>query len=344
MPGATGMRALNAWLEHGEDPPPQLAELLEPLAVVPEWVDQDRLERGALAYWRAGLWVALTLNCASLAAGYRSGLGNKPLALTGRLVRMAPRRQLETAGWIVAAAAPGGLRRDQPGFKETIRVRVIHAHVRRRLLASAKWRVDEWGVPINVTHSAWLISGGFSTIPVRAMSDVGLHFSQLERDDIQHLWRYIGWLIGVPDDLLADDEARALELDAIKDLADAPPDEDSRALVTALIEGGTPPELLLPGVVVRLLGPLVEPTLYGFTRRWAGDAVADGLGLPNTPLKYVGALVRPTVWATEIVRRAGLAGSDEDRATATIDHIRQVLDRAQAPSGVITTDEAASAV
>jgi hypothetical protein len=194
-----------------------------------------------------------------------------------------------------------------------------------------------------VTHSAWLIAGGFSTIPVRAMRDVGLHFSQADRDDIQHLWRYIGWLLGVPEDLLADDEAHALELDAIKDLTDAPPDEDSHALVTALVEGGTPPELLLPGVVVRLLGPLLEPTLYGFTRRWSGDATADGLRLPDTPLKHLGTVVRPTVWAAELVRRSGLTGSDADRATATVEHVRAVLDRACAPRAVVSVDEAAAA-
>lgn len=340
LPGGAGMRAINAWLEDGTALPGPLSDLLEPLTVVPDWVDWDRLERGSVAFWRTGLWIALTLNCASLASGYRSGIGNKPLVMTGRLVHMAHRRQQETARWILAAAAPGGLRRDEAGFKETLRVRIVHAHVRRRLVAGGGWRTAEWGVPINVTHSAWTIAGEFSTVPVRAMRDVGLHFSPSERDDIQHLWRYIGWLLGVPDDLLAPDEQRALELDAIKALADVPPDEDSRALVTALIENGTPPELLMPGALVRLFGPLVEPTLYAFTRRWAGDAVADQLHLPDTPLKHLGTLVRPTVWASEAIRRTGILGSDADRAAATVKHLQGVLDRDRAPRGVLSVDEA----
>jgi hypothetical protein len=342
-PGGAGMRAINAWLEEDAALPGRLSDLLGPLAVVPEWVEWDRLERGSVAYWRTGLWVALTLNCASLASGYRSGIGNKPLVMTGRLVHMARRRQQETARWILAAAAPGGLRRDQPGFKETVRVRIVHAHVRRRLLASGKWHTEKWGVPINVTHSAWTIAGEFSTVPVRAMRDVGFHFSQSERDDIQHLWRYIGWLMGVPDDLLAHDEQRALELDGIRAVADAPPDEDSHALVTALIENGTPPELLMPGALVRVFGALVEPTLYGFTRRWAGDAVADELRLPDTPLKYLGTLIRPTIWASETIRRAGILGSDSDRAAATVKHLSGLLDRDRAPRGVVSVDDAVAA-
>lgn len=344
LPGGTGMRAVDAWLEDETTLPARLADVLEPLAVVPEWVDWDRVERGSVAYWRTGLWIALSLNCAALASGYRSGIGNKPLVMTGRLVHMARRRQQETARWILAAATPGGLRRDQPGFKETVRVRIVHAHVRRRLLSCGHWRTGDWGVPINVTHSAWTIAGEFSTVPVRAMRDVGLHFSASERDDIQHLWRYIGWLLGVPDDLLADDEARALELDGIKALADAPPDEDSRALVTALIENGTPPELLVPGALVRVFGALVEPTLYGFTRRWAGDAVADQLQLPDTPLKYLGTLIRPTVWASETIRRIGLLGSDAERAAATVRHLHGVLDRDRAPRGVVPVTDAVAAV
>ena len=344
LPGGSGMRAVNAWLEDGTRPADaELADLLEPLADVPAWVDWDRVGRGSVAYWRAGLWVGLTLNCASLAAGYRSGIGNKPLVMTGRLTRMAERRQQETARWIMAATEPAGLRREGRGFQETLRVRVVHAHVRRRLLASGRWNAAAWGLPINDTHSAWTVAGEFSTVPVRAMGDLGFQFSRDERDDIQHLWRYIGHLLGVPDDLLSDDEAQALELAAVKDYVDAPPDDDSRALVAALIENGTPPELLLPGPLVRLLGPLVEPTLYGFTRRWAGDTVADQLKLPNTPLKHLGTLVRPAIWASEALRYIGVGGSDADRTASTIEHIREVLERGAAPRGVVSVEEAVAA-
>ncbi len=316
LPGGSGMRAVEDWLDGTNPPPAKLAELLAPLEEVPEWVRWERLERACVAYWRAGIWTGLTLNCASLAAGYRSGAGVKPLMFTGRLVKMAYRRQQETGRWLLAATSPGGMRRDAPGFRETVRVRLIHASVRRRLLASGQWQADQWGAPINLTDTAWGIAGEFSTVPLSAMRDAGLHYSQAEREDIQHLWRYIGHLLGVPGDLLATSEARAHELIEIKELTDTPADEDSRTLVRALIEHGTPPELLVPRPLVSAVGWILPQMLYGLTRRWAGQEAADQLGLPDTPLKHLIPTIRPAVQAIEVLRRAGLR--DEQRiATKT---------------------------
>lgn len=338
MPGGAGPRAIDAWLDRRGQAPAELAELLGGIEVVPDWVDWDRIERASVAYWRGGLWTGLALNCASLAAGYRSGAGVKPLVFTGRLVRMAYRRQQETARWLTAATAPGGLRRDGAGFKETVRVRIVHSHVRARLLAGDRWRAEEWGAPINICDTAYGIAGEFSTVPVAAMSDVGIHYTQQERDDIQHMWRYVGHLLGVPEGLLPEDEARALEICHIKDFTDTPPDEDSRALLTALIENGTPPELLMPHVVANVMGRFVAPTLYGFTRRWAGDAVADELGIPDTPLKHLGAVLRPAVQAGELVRRVGLV-SDSMLANATRTRAVGVLDKGKAPAGIVSMAE-----
>jgi ER-bound oxygenase mpaB/B'/Rubber oxygenase, catalytic domain len=343
QPGGNGMRMIDAWLDGTAPLPPQLASLLEPLAEVPDWVDFDRLERASIAYWRAGFWTGLTLNCASLAAGYRSGAGVKPLTFTGRLVRMAYRRQQETGRWLIAATSPGGLRRDAPGFRETIRVRIIHASVRRRILASETWQADAWGAPINLTDTAYGITGEFSTVPIAALRDAGLHYSSSEREDIQHLWRYVGHLLGLPDDLLAADEARALEMVAIKDFTDTPADEDSRALVRALIEQGTPPELLVPGPLAGIAGRMIPPTLYGMTRRWAGDDIADELGIPDTPLKHLVPVLRPAVRAIELLRRAGLRDPEKMAANA-IARVQAVLDAGHAPAGTMPAHEAGQAI
>jgi hypothetical protein len=338
-----GVHALNTWLEADSRTPSALHELLEPLAEVPDWVDWRRIDRACVAYWRGGLWTSLALNCAALAAGYRSGAGVKPLTFTGRLVRMAYRRQQETARWILAVTTPGGLRRDAPGFKETIRVRIVHATVRRRILASGRWHAENWGAPINLTDIAYGIAGEFSTIPVAAVRDAGLHYSQAERDDIQHLWRYIGHLLGVPDDLLAVNEEQAHTIIAVKDLTDTPADADSRALVRALIENGTPPELLVPSPFVRLVGKAIPPVLHGLTRHWAGDEVANELEIPDTALKYLVPLLRPAVRATDLVRRLGLRDGARI-ATRTRARAQTLLDAGHAPAGVVAAAEAGAAV
>ena len=340
MPGGAGMRAVDAWLDRSSDGVPAgLAELLAPIEEIPAWVDFERIDRGCVAMWRGGAWTGLALNCASLAAGYRSAAAVKPLVFTGRLVHMAYRRTQETARWMLAATSPGGLRRDAPGFKETIRVRIVHASVRRRILAGGQWRPEAWGAPINQTDAAYGIAGEFSTVPVGAMRDAGLHYTQTERDDIQHLWRYVGYLLGVPDPLLAVTEAEALQICALKDLTDTPADDDSRALVQALVEHGTPPDLIMPAPLAKLLGPAVAPVLYGVTRHWAGDRVADELGLPDTPLKYIVPLVRPAVRAAEQIRRLGLR-DDARIAERTLQIFQGVLEAGHAPAGIVSTEYA----
>ena len=53
-----GWRMFEQALEHGidsvDDPAPSLVTLFDELDRVPEWVDFDQLERGAIAFWRAG--------------------------------------------------------------------------------------------------------------------------------------------------------------------------------------------------------------------------------------------------------------------------------------------------
>ena len=342
LPGG-GRQAIDDWLDGSSSIPSSLRELLEPMAEAPDWVDWARIGRASVAYWRGGLLTPLALNCAALAAGYRSGAGVKPLTMTGRLVRMAYRRQQETARWALAATAPGGLRRGAPGFKETIRVRIVHATVRRRILAGGRWQPEHWGAPINLTDTAYGIAGEFSTVPVAALQDAGLHYSAAERDDIQHLWRYVGHLLGLPGDLLADSEERAHTMIAIKELTDTPADEDSRTLVHALIQHGTSVESLVPRPFARLAGKAIPPVLFGLTRHWAGSEVADELEIPDTPLKHLIPLLRPAVRAGEIPRRLGLI-DDAWLATRTTRLVESMLDAGSAPTGILTAQEAGAEV
>ncbi|MFF5035412.1 oxygenase MpaB family protein [Nocardia salmonicida] len=327
-------RAVNAWLDGETGVPDSLATMLEPIAELPDWLDEDALERGSTALWRNGiLWIGLSFNCAALAAGYQSGAGVKPLTFTGELNYRSRRRMQETGRWFLAATSPGALRRNGEGFRETVRVRFMHAGVRKRILQSGEWNQEAWGVPINLTDTAYGVSGEFSTIPLAAMRDAGVHFTERDLDDIQHMWRYIGYLLGVPDDLLPYNAARAREIIAIKDLTDTPADADSRQLVKALIENGFDPATVLPKSMIGIgTRPLVA-TLYALTRRWAGEDVADSLGLPNTSLKYLPTLLRPAVRAGEVARRWGLR--DEQRlASRTRASFRELLDDARAPSTV----------
>jgi hypothetical protein len=106
-----------------------------------------------------------------------------------------------------------------------------------------------------------------------ALRRLGVHFSADETHAVIQLWRYSGYLLGVEDELLCASEPEARR---IAQLACAPmrmPDEDSRALVSALFDTSfdTP------------LGQFrwLEWMYQGVARGLIGNELADELDLPR---------------------------------------------------------------
>ena len=106
---------------------------------MPAWVDFDQLDRAATHLVRNGLQYGLVLAAAALMVGYTNPAAARPLVLTGRLVHNAGVRNLEVGDWLREVTTPGGLRRHGLGFERTVRVRLIHAHVRRHLTGHRDW-------------------------------------------------------------------------------------------------------------------------------------------------------------------------------------------------------------
>src|SRR5262249_21959159 len=110
----------------------------------PMWVDWSTVDRGGEVLLRAGLLGGMVLGLKSLVLGYVSPGGNKPLVLSGRLEEQAPKRLNETARFVRATIAPGGMRPRADGWRMTLKVRLIHAHVRRMILRSGRWEAPAW--------------------------------------------------------------------------------------------------------------------------------------------------------------------------------------------------------
>lgn len=281
------------------DAPPALRELLASVAEFPRWVDWTRVERGCHLFLRAGFAGGLVLGMRSLPYGYAAPAGNKPLVFSGRLAERAPRRLAETARFVAAVSEPGGLRRRDAGFAITLKVRLMHAQVRRLLLASDRWDAAAWSAPIN-QHDMLATIFLFSQVFLDGLRLLGLRIDRGEGDDFIHLWRVIGWLIGVDDDLLPDDEATARAASETIYLTQGPPDADARALVAALLNAPaqtahTPAEQRRARTRMHITRQLCRHLL--------GNPLADSLAVPHE---------RPAL-ATPILVRT-LTGLDRARA------------------------------
>jgi hypothetical protein len=261
------------------DAPEAVRALIADAARVPFWADFERMNRGGRALLRTGIFGGFTLAFRSLVLGYCSPAGNKPLVMSGRLTDQAPRRIAETGRFVQLVASPDGMRRHGPGFARAVRVRLMHAQVRRLSARSPRWNRAEWGLPINQMDMAGTVLL-FSLVVGDGLRKLGVPFDARELGDLLHLWRYTGHVLGVRDDVLpaTEDEARATW--EMIESTQAPPDDDSRALAKALIES---PLENAKGEAERQRAARSVPVTYAISRFLIGDAFADALGFPKTP-------------------------------------------------------------
>lgn len=293
-------RALKEGIDAVPDAPASLRTLFAHVDQVPPWVEWDRIERGGKLLFRTSMAGGVTLGAKSLCYGYCSPGGNKPLAFSGRLDGPAVGRRLaETGRFVTTTCTPGGLRRFGEGFAATVKVRMMHAQVRRLLRKAPEWRSDLWGTPIN-QHDTVATSLLFSAVFIEGVRQFGFRVTRREAEDFLHLWKYSGYVIGAPPELLPDTEDDANVLADIITLTQAPPDEDSRRLVESLIQS---PVTQAPTEDAKQKAQLHVDLGYGFCRTLLGDALCDDLRLPPSVWRWAIPTARLVVGAAEPLRR-----------------------------------------
>ncbi|KAL4904635.1 hypothetical protein BDW74DRAFT_168249 [Aspergillus multicolor] len=176
--------------EHHQNDP-TLAEFWTQTHTVPDWMDWDQLAKGFV--YRYAL------------ANFASPGVAEIFVRTGSFsTRVLLPRLLETLQWLlqithdIISIQPGG-----EGHIATLRVRLLHATLRKRILqlASRKpgyYDVVTHGVPVNVLDSLHSMTG-FSCSPMwLQLLAFGIEPSAEERDGYIALFRYIAYLLGVP--------------------------------------------------------------------------------------------------------------------------------------------------
>ncbi len=279
--------------------PAPLRRLSEHIHHVPFWVDEARCDRGGTAFLRTGIFGGFVLAFRSLVMGYCSPAGNKPLTFSGRLKTAAPRRLSETSHFVEAVCLPGGMRPGAPGFAAAVRVRLMHAQVRRFLRLSPRWNTQAWGAPINQLDMAGTVML-FSLEVVDGLRLLGVQLSPAEVEELLHLWRYTGYVLGVREELLPATEAEARTLWGLITCTQALPDEDARALADALLQS---PLLQARTPEERSRAERAVELGYGISRHLLGDKYADALGYPRNAWGLVVPLLRVVVSSTSQVLR-----------------------------------------
>jgi hypothetical protein len=265
---------------------------------VPVWVDWDAIDRGGDALFKAGPLGGIVLGVKSLVLGYASRGGNKPLVFSGRLAEQAGRRLNETARFVQATCQRGGLRKFNDGYQITLKVRLIHAQVRRMILRSERWQPEKWGAPVN-QHDMVGTSLLFSIILLEGLRQLGVTVPWREGERYIQLWRYSGYLSGIEPELLPASEVEARRLGELIEATMGEPDDDSRRLTKALLDSSLA-DAKTPAEYKNALR--LRRFANAMCRALIGDELADKLGVEQTSWRYLVPFIRRFVSSAELIR------------------------------------------
>ena len=242
----------------------------------PPWFDPASVQPGCRAFhdysdlFIPAFFVVTLQNAATLIS--------KAFYTTGRVTTEHGQRRIrQNTRHFIEIMLPGALDRQGEGWKLSVRIRLVHAQIRRLIRASGTWDETVHGAPISAAHLG-LASANFSATMLRQAERLGARLDAEARASFMQIWRYASRLIGTPDALLFEgDEAATAELYRIASVCEPPPDDESAVIANALVNA-------LPRIA-NLTDPAAQRSMithaYRVSRALIGDELADRLGFPR---------------------------------------------------------------
>lgn len=112
----------------------------------------------------------------------------------------------------------------------------MHSYARLKIKEKTEhWDDQNWGEPIN--HWDMIATyTGFSLVFMQGLKKLGIIISAEEETGLFHLWKYIGYLLGIPAHFLPENRQQAVEQFYWWSTIQAEGDEDSAQLAKALLQ------------------------------------------------------------------------------------------------------------
>ncbi|MYE14751.1 MAG: DUF2236 domain-containing protein [Gammaproteobacteria bacterium] len=259
------------------DAPAALKDFFTAVEEPPAWLDYE-LHRPALRAFHANSTNVLIAFVAGVLIEGFSTLIAKSFATTGRVLTAASarRRLMQNNRHLLEVFFPGGLDRSGDGWKLSMRLRFVHARVRDLLANAESWDMAVLGTPISAAHMGFATSV-FSARLLRHGAKVGAVFDTEEQESVMQVWRYAGYVMGVPEEMLFTDRQHAEDMIELARLCEPTPDEDSAVMANALI-GAIP---LVAGIEDEAEQEHVRRLAYRLSRALIGHDLANQLQFPK---------------------------------------------------------------
>ncbi len=257
-----------------QEAPPLVRDFFARMESPPDWLDLSALTPACRMFHRNSRLVLGAFVGGVLVEGFSTNI-SKSFFITGRVRDQGIRRLKQNNRHLIEIFMPGGLERDGDGWKLSVRIRMVHAQIRRLLKHSEDWDTGSWGVPLSAAHLGFAITA-FSARLLKHMKTLGAEYNDDERKSFMKVWRYSGYLMGIPETILFRDEQDALKLFEIGLMCEPPPALESIVMANSLINSSP--------LIIGVENPAVRRTLakqvFNISRALIGDTLADGLMYP----------------------------------------------------------------
>ncbi|MDE0492640.1 MAG: oxygenase MpaB family protein, partial [Acidimicrobiaceae bacterium] len=169
----------------------------------------------------------------------------------------------------------GGLETRGDGWRLSVRIRLVHAKVRQLFNDSDEWDSAAQGVPLSAAQVGYALTS-FSARMLQHMKGLGASYDDTERDGFMAVWRYSGYLMGIPETILYHDYDDALELFRVGGLCEPDPGMESVVLANSLVNSAP----VVAGITEPAARRKLAKYVFLVSRAMIGNPMADNLQYP----------------------------------------------------------------
>lgn len=272
-------------LQPDENLDSEFLQFKDSLSTVPSWLNFDLIHQGAILSQRSGLIGLLVLRNFALLGGYYFTNLTEPLVKTGALKKGVVYRLYNTLRfWVDVSRHHDNAQ--QLRLNACLKTRIIHSASRLMIEKSdTNWDYDAFGVPIN--HADMIATNiAFTVYFLYGLDQLNFKYTPKEEEGIFHLWKYVTWLLGVPEDLIPNNKEEALSFFHSWTLNQQLAGNSSVELAKALIEDDTTITLFKWRVIRDNIGNIHK----SIANYLLDDTILNALQIPNA--KFESAIVK----------------------------------------------------
>lgn len=216
--------------------PESVNRLFLQMREVPAWFNPNLANKGARLCMRTGTNALIVLRDFTLMGGYDYAFLNKPLIFTGALKKGAVKRLKDTLEFWIGVTRENALEVGSDAYQLIVRTRLMHSYARLNIQQHVQnWDFERWGSPLNFWDMIATYTG-FSLVFLQGLKKLGIKISEEEESGLFHLWKYVGYLLGIPEPYLPENRQQAVRQLYLWSATQDKADGDSAQLAKALLD------------------------------------------------------------------------------------------------------------